>query len=143
MSYEQKGVWVYLLVSTGAYLVYVGIILSQADGAPLVDVDYVMPFLISLGISIVAAIVGRIVVEILSPSDNYTSDTRDRQINRFGEARASWFVIGGSLVALLLALLEQPYFWIANAIYLGFVLSAVVGSVVKLVAYRRGIDPSW
>jgi hypothetical protein len=30
------------------------------------------------------------------------------------------------------------YFWIANVIYLGFVLSAVAGSVVKLVAYRRG-----
>ena len=30
-------------------------------------------------------------------------------------------------------------FWIANAVYLGFVLSAVVGSVAKVVAYRRGL----
>ncbi|KQX06581.1 MULTISPECIES: hypothetical protein [unclassified Leifsonia] len=143
MSYEQKGVWVYLVVTTGAYLVYVWIILGEAGATPLADVAYVLPLLISLGISIGAAIVGRIVVEILSPSDDYTTDARDRQINRFGEACASWFVIGGSVVALALALVEQPWFWIANAIYLGFVLAAVVGSIIKLVAYRRGIDPSW
>lgn len=143
MSYEEKGVWVYLVVSTGVYLAYVAVVLGQAGGTPLAEADYVVPFLVSLGASIVAAIIGRIIVEILKPSDDYSSDARDRQINRFGEARASWFVIGGALVALALALLEQPYFWIANAIYLGFVLSAVVGSIIKLVAYRRGIDPSW
>ena len=31
------------------------------------------------------------------------------------------------------------YFWIANVIYPGFVLWAVGGSVLKLVAYRRGL----
>ncbi|KQO99612.1 hypothetical protein [Leifsonia sp. Leaf264] len=143
MSYEEKGVWVYLVVSAGVYIAYVAVIIGQAAGGPLADVAYVVPFLVSLGVSIVAAIIGRIVVEIAKPSDDYSSDARDRQINRFGEARASWFVIGGSLLALALTMLEQPYFWIANAIYLGFVLSAVVGSIIKLVAYRRGIDPSW
>jgi hypothetical protein len=34
------------------------------------------------------------------------------------------------------------YFWIANAIYLGFVLWAVVGSAIRLVSYRRGLQPS-
>ena len=39
----------------------------------------------------------------------------------------------------LLTLAEFDYFWIANAMYFAFVLSALIGSVVKLVAYRRGI----
>src|SRR5215475_6765321 len=43
---------------------------------------------------------------------------------------------------IFLALAEVDYFWIANAIYLGFVLWAVVGSVIRLVAYRRGLSPS-
>jgi hypothetical protein len=38
----------------------------------------------------------------------------------------------------VLALLEADHFWIANAIYLVFVVQAVVGTIIKLVAYRRG-----
>ncbi len=38
-----------------------------------------------------------------------------------------------------MALLKMDYFWIANVIYLGFVLWAVAGSAIKLVAYRRGL----
>jgi hypothetical protein len=41
-----------------------------------------------------------------------------------------------------MAMAELPHFWIANVIYLGFVLSAVLGSTLKIVAYRRGL-PGW
>ncbi len=34
---------------------------------------------------------------------------------------------------------KWDYFWIANVIYPGFVLWAVAGFVLKLVAYRRGL----
>ena len=37
-----------------------------------------------------------------------------------------------------LALLEAEHFWIANAMYLVFSVQAVVGAVIKLIAYRRG-----
>jgi len=33
---------------------------------------------------------------------------------------------------------EADHFWIANAIYLVFVAQAMVGAVIKLIAYRRG-----
>jgi hypothetical protein len=62
VSYEEKGIWVYLVTSAGAGAVYLAIILGRVD-----------------------------------------------------------------------------YFWIANVIYLGFVLWAVAGSVLKLLAYRRGL----
>ncbi len=35
-------------------------------------------------------------------------------------------------------MLEADYFWIANALYLSFVVAMVVSAVVKIVAYRRG-----
>jgi hypothetical protein len=38
-----------------------------------------------------------------------------------------------------MAMARWDYFWIANVIYLGFVLWAITGSVIKLVAYRRGM----
>ena len=48
-------------------------------------------------------------------------------------------LLHGEAVALGMAMAKWDYFWIANVIYLGFVLWAVVGSAVKLVAYRRGL----
>jgi hypothetical protein len=51
------------------------------------------------------------------------------------------FVVVGGVAALLLAMTAADHFWIANVIYLTFVLSAVLGSVAKIVAYRRGFQP--
>jgi hypothetical protein len=36
--------------------------------------------------------------------------------------------------------LETDPFWIANVIYLGFVLSAVLGSATKIAGYRGGFQ---
>jgi NADPH:quinone reductase-like Zn-dependent oxidoreductase len=36
---------------------------------------------------------------------------------------------------------EFDHFWIANAVYLAFVLSALLGSTAKVIAYRRGFQP--
>ncbi|MFD0568152.1 hypothetical protein ACFQ0T_01255 [Kitasatospora gansuensis] len=47
----------------------------------------------------------------------------------------------GSIVGLILAMTEQDRFWIANAIYLAFVLSAILGSAAKIAAYRVGFQP--
>ena len=91
------------------------------------------------GASIVASIVGRVLVETASPSDSRRSDVRDREIYRFGEYASRWFLVTGAAAALVMAMAKAEYFRIANAIYLGFVLWAVAGSVLKLVAYRRGL----
>jgi hypothetical protein len=39
------------------------------------------------------------------------------------------------------AMAEADHFWIANALYLAFALSAVTESVSKIFAYRRGFQP--
>jgi hypothetical protein len=55
----------------------------------------------------------------------------------------AWVLLWTTLASIVfLALAKVDYFWIANVIYLGFVLWAVVGSAIKLVAYRRGLSPS-
>jgi hypothetical protein len=43
---------------------------------------------------------------------------------------------------MLMALAEWDWFWIANVIYLCFVLSAVLGSVAKIIMYRKSM-PQW
>lgn len=87
----------------------------------------------------VASIAGRILIETARPSDSRRSDVRDKEISRFGEHASRWFVVAGAGAALCMAMARWDYFWIANVLYLGFVLWAIAGSVLKLVAYRRGL----
>ena len=139
MSYEEKGTWVYLVTSAGAYAVYLAIIVGRLASTPAAEVPYVSVLLWTTGASIVASIVGRVVIETASPSDSKRADVRDRDISRFGEYASRWFLVAGAAAALVMAMAKVDYFWIANVIYLGFVLWAVGGSALKLIAYRRGV----
>ena len=147
MSNEEKGQWVYLVAIVLTYLGYVAVVVGRAGGGPLTDVDYVPLLLAAIGAGIVLAIIGRIVVgiaggiaaEMAGDDPRPEGDVRDRDIGRFGEYVAGTVLGVGMIVPFVLALAESATFWIANAMYLVFVLSAVVGAAVKLVAYRRGI----
>jgi hypothetical protein len=139
MSYEEKGIWVYLVTSAAAYLVYLVIVLTRLASTPAAEVPYVSVLLWTAGASIIASVVGRTLVEAARPSDSHRSDVRDKEIYRSGEYVSRWFIVAGAGAALVMAMAKWDYFWIANVIYLGFVLWAVVGSVVKLAAYRRGL----
>jgi hypothetical protein len=85
VSYEEKGTWVYLVTSAGAYAVYLAIILGRVASTPGADVSYAAVLL--------------------------------------------W--TAGAAAALVMAMAKVDYFWIANVIYLGYVLWAVAGSALK------------
>ncbi len=138
MSYEEKGQWVYIVVVAVGYGAYLIQLFGRAGATPLSEVDYVPIMLWTIGASIAGAIVGRILVEVARPSDDYSSDVRDRDIGRFGEYVAGTLLGIGMVVPFILAITEVDHFWIANAMYLVFALSAIVGAAIKLFAYRRG-----
>jgi hypothetical protein len=139
VSYEEKGMWVYLVTTLGSYGVYLAVILGRAGGAPLAQVSYVAPMLWTIGISIIASMVGRIAVETARPSDRHQRDARDRDIRRFGEYVGAFVLAVAMAVPFGLALVNADQFWIANAMYAAFVVWAVASTSVKLVAYRRGL----
>ncbi len=140
MSYEQKGTWVYLVSSAGAYLVYLVIIIGRLQDTPVSQVSYAWVLLWTTLASIVASTVGRTLVETARPSESRRRDVRDKEIYRFGEYTSRWFVAGGAAAGFLMAVAKRDYFWIANVIYLGFVLWAVAGSAARLTACRRGLQ---
>ncbi len=142
MSLEEKRAWIMLVVTICAYTAYVSVILGRAaGGAPLAEVRYAATLLGSIGGAILASVVLHIAASIASPRGADRKDQRDREIHHFGEYIGQSFVILGSTAALGMAMAELPHFWIANTIYLAFVLSAILGSAAKLVAYRRGFQP--
>jgi hypothetical protein len=139
MSYEEKGIWAYLVAVVGAYAVYLAIILGRLQGTPAPQVSYAWVLLWTTVGSAVASAFVRTLLETARPSDSRRRDVRDKDIYRFGEYASRWFVVGGAAVGFVLALAKVDYFWVANVLYLGFVLWAIAGSVLKLVAYRRGL----
>jgi len=138
MPFQERNAWAYGLIAVAGYAVYLALVLPRLGG-PISEVGYQLPLLACVGGAVLAGILAGIVLGALVPKGVPREDVRDRQIGRFGERLGSGTVILGAVVALLLALFAADPFWIANAIYLGFVLSAVVSAAARIVAYRRGI----
>lgn len=142
MSFEERNTWVFGAIALAGYATYLAHLFARADGGPLAEAPYVAPMLGTIVGAIVAGILGGIVLGILTPAEDRQSDVRDKQITRLGEQVGNSFVVLGGLGALVLSWLEVPHFWIANTLYLGFVLAAVLSTIAKLVTYRKGL-PSW
>ena len=142
MSFEEKGAWLFGVIVIVGYAVYLALVLPAVlGGEPVSEVGYQIPMMSAIGGAIAAGILGGIVIGITSPKGADKADQRDREISRFGERIGQSFVVIGGIGALLLCLVEAPWFWIANVIYLGFVLSGLLAVIAKLVAYRRGFQP--
>ena len=143
MSNEEKGQWVYLVAFGVTYGAYFVITLGQLGQTAPADIDYVPTMLWAIGIGIALAIVGRMAVEIVSRISDEIAGHDDGpvagDIGRFGEFVAGSVLGVGMVVPFVLTLAEFDYFWIANAMYFAFALAALIGTVVKVVAYRRGI----
>ena len=138
MTLQERRSWTYIVTSVLAYAGYVLWLVTHADGKPLPETAYQKPLLISIGAAIVVNIVAEIVLSTARPVER-KFDVRDKEIQQIGDFTGSSLVVIGAIGGLLLALGEKDYFWIANAIYLGFVLSAIIGSLTKIGLYRAGM----
>ncbi|OXM61921.1 hypothetical protein [Amycolatopsis vastitatis] len=139
VTHEEKRAWILGIAAVASYAVYLVLVLGRTSGRRLADVPYVATLLWTVGASIVATIIANILVAVISKDGR--KDQRDREIGRFGEYVGHSFVVVGAVAAMLLAMAEAPPFWIANAVYLAFTLSAILGSVARIFAYRRGFQP--
>lgn len=138
MSFEEKSTWIYLGVAVAVAGLYFAIVLGQLPQTAAGEIAYQVPLLVAIGGSIVLTIAAHIVAAMAAPDDAGKRDQRDKDINRYGEYIGGVVASVGVVVPLILAMTEVEHFWIANTIYLALVVSAIVGSIVKIVAYRRG-----
>jgi len=139
VSFEEKSVWTYLVSMTGAYAVYLAIVVPRLAHTPAADVSYIPPLMLTTLAAAVIALLARSAMEVARPSDTGDPDVRDRDIARAAEQPSRWCLVAASAVAFFLAAEHVGDFWIANVVYLGLMLSLLVGSVVRLVAYHRGL----
>ena len=142
MSLGEKRWWTYAAIVALVGTIYVVAVLREVGSTPAEDVAYQPLLLAAVGVGVVIGIVANILLRIAattaSPTGASQQDERDRDINRLGE-RVGGIVLAVALVLPFgLALLDARQFWIANTMYLAFSLSALAGSVAKVVLYRRG-----
>ena len=140
MAHQEKRAWIMLVVAVVAYAAYVVVVLTRAQGAPITEVAYAAVLIASIVLAIAANIVLDIATSLGTPRSEYKADARDKEIARIGDLTGQSFLVVGALVGMGLAMIDADSFWIANVIYLGFVLSAVLGSATKIAGYRGGFQ---
>jgi hypothetical protein len=128
---EEKRVWAYGIVATVVPIAYFAYVLSQVPGRDVREIDYVWPLLIAITAGIVLNM-------FVAPMPKRT-DERDTQVERFGGYVGFIVMSGLTVVPLVLAMARVDQFWIANALYLAFILSAITFSLVRIASYRRGV----
>jgi hypothetical protein len=149
MTFKEKMAWVNALVSVAVAVVYFTVVGRHVGDEPVSEISYQWPLIIAIIVSIASTIVGTIVVSIGtairaeitgegSVKDIDRSDERDVGIDRRGELVGYYVASGGVLAALVLAMLRQDQFWIANALYLFMLVASIASSIAKIVLYRRG-----
>ncbi len=139
MSFEEKMAWVTgtaVAICWGWYATIAAMNLSSPD---FIESGYIKPIVVSVVASIIIIIAGIITLVVMSPKEAGEADERDRDIERFGNYVGQFALSTAALGALALALARFDHFWIANLIYLGLVLSEVVTSIARIVAYRYSI----
>jgi len=139
MTFEEKGTWIQAVMIFAVAVVYGVIVFGRAQDIPVEDVAYQALMLWCIGISIVVSILATIVATIANLRETPKTDERDTQIHRKGESVGRYLLVLGAVVALGLAMTERAHFWIAQALFVGFVLQALASAIVKIHAYRRGL----
>jgi len=143
MVYHERAAWAGLVASVLTLAFYITAVLLQADGGDLTSVDWFPLMLWTIGggiiVTIVVTIVWGIFAGIRDRDAAIAGDIRDRDINRLGGRVESGFLTIAGLAVIVLCAVGAHVFWIANAMFLGFAVSAFVGGIARVIAYRRGL----
>jgi len=149
MTFEEKITWVGGIVTIVVAGWYLSVMRGLFAAAPAIEVAFQRPLLIAVVAMIVLTIAGTIAMAIGTAIQiEITGEGKVDEIDRKDERDARIYALGDRVAfyassvlmigVLAMAMLEWPHVWIANGIFAAFVAGSLVGSAVKLAAYRRG-----
>lgn len=136
-SFEEKSVWVQLIgvvLAMGVYFVLAARMMSAGVTAMPA---YAALFLVATGWLVIMQIVGHVVVALASRAER--PDERDRLIAWKAEHGSSWLVAVGIFAGITCMAVGLENVVTANVLLLSLATSEVLGFVLRLVAYRRGV----
>lgn len=136
-SFEEKSVWIQLagtVLGLGAYFVVAGRMLSAGVTALPA---YVPLFVLAIVLIVILLVAGFVVAAIASRPEG--RDERDRLIGWRAESNSGWLLAVGVLAAITGMIFSIENVWIAHLLLLSLFLSEVLGFILRLVYYRRGV----
>lgn len=136
MTFTEKTNWVVLVIALPTLVVYAALVVPALLSHPVDDIDWVGPMVIAIVGFIVANVVGNVLAAVSNPAEAEQHDARDTEIDRFGERLGNWAIAIGAVTALILAMAMAHQFWIANAVFLGFLAGSMVSAIAKIAAYH-------
>jgi len=136
-SFEEKCVWIQLVamvIGLGAYFVLAGSMMSKSvtDLPP-----YAFLFGASVVLMVILLVAGITVAAIASKPEG--RDERDKLISWRAENNSSWLLTVGVLAAVTGMIFSIENVWIVHLLLLSMFLSEVLGFILRLVYYRRGV----
>lgn len=143
MGYVERNTWSQLIASAAGTAVYLALVLPQLWSTPIGEIAWQWPMVWTIAgaivVSIVISILWGIGAGMRDPDEEHRADQRDREIEHLGDRVGQAFLVIGGLAALILAMVQAEWFWIGNAVFFGFFLSAFIGGIARIVVYRRGM----
>jgi len=139
MSYQQKSVSAVLAIQLLVYAWYFTHILGQVSELGVEQVEYKVLLMLVIGLTVVLAIVGQIIIAISKPSEAGEVDERDRQIGLLSSRVGGIVLIICVFSVLGLLMSGAQIFWIAQALIASLALSDIVMRVMMLMYYQRGV----
>lgn len=138
MTISERYQWAYafaVAVTSGAYFVWLAV---QLGSHPADDIAYVTPLLWTLLASFIVHALGRGIAANASRAESRVDD-RDRQVARSADAIS--FLVFSALAAVpfILGLIGASAFWLTNALFLAFAVTAIVNVLIKAILYRKGV----
>lgn len=139
MPFHQKSAITMASILIVVYGVYFASMGRWLTVTPAEDIPY-QPFLViaTIPLAILAA-VSHIVLALFNPREANAFDERDRQVTLRGEQVGGYVLATGVFFGIVLAMVEAPYFFVANTLLLAWVLAQVSEYLVSAVLYQRGI----
>lgn len=136
-SFEEKSVWIQLIgtvLALGAYFVIAALMFSAGVTALQA---YVPLFMAAVILLVVLLVAGHILAAVTGRPEG--RDERDRLIGWRAESNSAWLLAVGVLTAITCMIFSISNVWIAHLLLLSLFLSEVLGFVLRLVYYRRGV----
>jgi len=136
-SFEEKSVWIQLgamTIGLGAYFVIASRML--ASGVREMSA-FAALFMVAVAAMVLLLIFAYAVAAMTSKVE--ARDERDRLIAWKAEHRSGWLTAVGVLAAVTCMVAGVESVWVANLLLLSLALSEMLGFVLQIVYYRRGV----
>jgi hypothetical protein len=133
-SFREKSLWLMFVSLVAVFAFYFATVLPS--NAAHVEPSHVALFTLAVGMLVIIAVLGHIVIAIANPRT--ATDERDRLIGLEGKRNGSYVMVAGVCLALCASLFDTSTFVLTHVLLGFWVLAQLVEIGSQLILLRQG-----